>query len=200
MKKRLNLFNRKKRFDFFSAYANKVKQYGSVIGVILFIVFVFTIIQTISVRGQVQSLTKSKQKYLALLINDKDIEANTRYFKGKQTQLLKYEKDDARFLPYYSVLVSALSSSSQSATLDSIEIDKNRDATFIVKFKDYDGMVQFLKYVESEEFLNNFEALSMASLNLSRSSGSSTKVQSAVNKNYQLQFKGRFKEINDQPR
>lgn len=61
-------------------------------------------------------------------------------------------------------------------------------------------MVQFLKYVESEEFLNNFEALSMASLNLSRSSGSSTKVQSAVNKNYQLQFKGRFKEINDQPR
>jgi len=199
MKKRLNLFNRKKRFDFFSAYANKVKQYGSVIGVILFLVFVFTIIQTIAVRGQVQSLTKSKQKYLALLINDKDIEANTRYFKGKQTQLLKYEKDDANFLPYYSVLVSALSSSSQSATLDSIEIDKNRDATFIVKFKDYDGMVQFLKYVESEEFLINFEALSMASLNLSRSSGSTTKVQSAVNKNYQLQFKGRFKEINDQP-
>ena len=144
-------------------------------------------------------MTKSKQKYLALLINDKDIEANTRYFKGKQTQLLKYEKDDARFLPYYSVLVSALSSSSQSATLDSIEIDKNRDATFIVKFKDYDGMVQFLRYVESEEFLSNFEALSMASLNLSRSSGSTTKVQSAVNKNYQLQFKGRFKEINDQP-
>lgn len=199
MKKRLNLFNRKKRFDFFSAYANKVKQYGSVFGVILFLVFIFTIIQTIAVRGQVQSLTKSKQKYLALLINDKDIEANTRYFKGKQTQLLKYEKDDARFLPYYSVLVSALSSSSQSATLDSIEIDKNRDATFIVKFKDYDGMVQFLKYVESEEFLSNFEALSMASLNLSRSSGSTTKVQSAVNKNYQLQFKGRFKEINDQP-
>ena len=122
-----------------------------------------------------KSLTKSKQKYLALLINDKDIEANTRYFKGKQTQLLKYEKDDARFLPYYSVLVSALSSSSQSATLDSIEIDKNRDATFIVKFKDYDGMVQFLRYVESEEFLSNFEALSMASLNLSRSSGSTTK-------------------------
>ena len=199
MKKRLNLFNRKKRFDFFSAYANKVKQYGSIFGVILFLVFIFTIIQTIAVRGQVQSLTKSKQKYLALLINDKDIEANTRYFKGKQTQLLKYEKDDARFLPYYSVLVSALSSSSQSATLDSIEIDKNRDATFIVKFKDYDVMVQFLRYVESEEFLSNFEALSMASLNLSRSSGSTTKVQSAVNKNYQLQFKGRFKEINDQP-
>ena len=59
-------------------------------------------------------------------------------------------------------------------------------------------MVQFLKYVESEEFLDNFEALSMASLNLSRES-SGTKVQSALNKNYQLQFKGRFKEINDQP-
>ena len=198
MKKRLNLFNRKKRFDFFSAYANKVKRYGSVFGVIFFLLFVFIIIQTISVRGQVQTLTKKKQLYLALLINDKDIEANTRYFKGKQTQLLKYEKDDARFLPYYSVLVSALSSSSQSATLDSIEIDKNRDATFIVKFGDYDGMVQFLKYVESEEFLDNFEALSMASLNLSRES-SGTKVQSALNKNYQLQFKGRFKEINDQP-
>lgn len=151
------------------------------------------------VRGEMQSLSKKKQLYLALLINDKDIEANTRYFKGKQTQLLKYEKDDARFLPYYSVLVSALSTSSQSASLDSIEINKDRDATFIVKFKDYDGMVQFLKYVESDEFLNSFDALSMASLNLSRESGSTTKIQSALNKNYQLQFKGRFKELNDQP-
>ena len=200
MKRRLNLFNRKKRFDFFSDYANKIKKYGTGAGVILFLVFVFIIIQTISVRGQVLNLTKKKQLYLSLLMNDKDIEANTRYFKGKQTQLLTYEKDDARFLPYYSVLVSALSSSLQSATLDSIEIDKNRESTFIVKFKDYDGMVQFLRYVESPEFLNNFDALSMASLNLSRASGSSARVQSTVNKNYQLQFKGRFKEIHDQIR
>ncbi len=197
MKKRLNLFSRKKRFDTFAALALRIRKFGTAGGILLFVLFIFIIIQTVSLRSQLNENVKKKQLYLSLLAEEKDVEANVRYFKGKQTQLIGYEKNDARFVPYYTVLLQVLgSTSSQSATLDSIEIDKDRNTIFIVKFNEYEEMVLFLKSVESDAFLNNFESLSMASLNLSRErTVGSTKQQ---NRNYQLQFKGRFKEIKDE--
>lgn len=201
MKKRLNLLNRKKRFDAFASYALKIKRFGTVAGIALFFVFLYVVINTITLKNEISQLAKKKELYLSVLFNEKDVEANIRYFKGKQTQLLNYEKDDAHFVPYYQVLLNVLSSSaSQSARLDTIEIDKNRDTSFVVKCNEYNGMVAFLKYVESDEFLSNFETLSMASLNLSRESPDAIRGanQQKVNKNYQLQFKGRFKELIDE--
>lgn len=199
MKKRLNLFSRKKRFDSFALFAMQVKRIGTLAGIVLFGIFLFVIIQTFMLRSQLQDLTKKKELYLSVLSQEKDTEANIRYFKGKQTQLYNYEKDDARFVPYYSVLLKVLSlSSSHSATLDSIEIDKNRATSFIVKFSDYDSMVEFLKYVESDDFLNNFETLSMASLNLSREVAPNIRATQKTSRNYQLQFKGKFKELNNE--
>lgn len=200
MKKRLNLFSRKKRFNAFAAYAIQVKRIGTILGIILFAAFLYVIIQIFTLRTQLQDQAKKKELYLSVLSSEKDIEANIRFFKGKQTQLYNFEKDDARFAPYYLILRNVvLTSSSNSASLDTIEIDKNRDTNFVVKFQDYDATVQFLKYIESDEFLNNFESLSMASLNLSREVPGVSRARTAqkVNKNYQLQFKGRFKELND---
>lgn len=199
MKKRINLFSRKKRFDVFAAYASKIRFYGTVIGVFLFVIFMIVIYQIYTIQKDLRDLTKKKQLYLSVLLDEKDIEANIRYFKGKQTQLTTFEKDDAHFLPYYSVLVNVLKTSTNSATLDRVEIDKNRNTTFIVKFTDYDSMISFLKYVESPDFLDNFDALSMASLSLSRNTQNTEVSIVSQNKNYQLQFKGKFKQINDQP-
>ena len=142
-------------------------------------------------------LLKKKQLYLSLLMEEKDVEANIRFFKGKQTQLYTYEKDDARFAPYYSILLDMLNTSTDSATLDSIEIDKTRSTSFVIKFKDYETMISFLKYVESEEFLKNFDELSMASLSLNRDVVVVSTARYA-NKNFQLQFKGKFKELNEE--
>lgn len=200
MKKRINLFSRKKRFNAFAAVAAKVKKAGTIAGVLLFGVFIFVIIQTFSVRSQLQDLTKKKQLYLTVLSDEKDTEANIRYFKGKQTQLVNFEKDDARFVPYYSVLLGVLhTSSTQSAALDTVEIDHNRNTSFIVKFNDNKSMLSFLKYVESDEFLNNFESLSLESLSLSMEVKSDTANAYAKksSRNFQLQFEGKFKELND---
>lgn len=197
MKKRLNLLSHKKHFDWFGAYATFIKRMGTLAGIVLFILFFIIIIKIISVQKDSSDLMKKKQLYLSLLAEQKDAEANTRFFKGKLTQLNKYELDDARFVPYYTILVTAISSSTQSAVLDTVDIDKTRATTFMVKFKDYEGMISFLKYVESPDFLKNFDELSMASLNLSRTQQATSKDMGTTSKSYQLQFTGKFKSIND---
>jgi type II secretory pathway component PulL len=195
MKKRINLFTKKKRFNTFEAYAVKIRKYGSILGVLFFFLFITVMYQIFIIQREISQLSAQKKEYLSQLLNEKDIEANIRYFKGKQTQLISFEKDDARFLPYYSVLLNVLFTSTESAKLESIQIDKNRTTSFIIKFDDYNGMISFLKYVESSEFLEKFESLSMASLSLTRDPQQS---QSKTAMNYQLQFKGKFKEIKDE--
>lgn len=197
MKKRINLLSKKKHFSRVNDYAQKIKKFGAIFGVFFFILFFIVVIQTILYKNKVADLTKKKQLYLSLLVDQKDIEANTRFFKGKLTQLNKYAQDDAHFLPYYSVLLNAINLSSQSAMLDMIDISKTRSTTFVVKFNDYNGMVAFLKYVESPDFLKNFDDLSMASLNLSRELEGNSRGNSPLSKNYQLQFQGTFKQLND---
>ena len=197
MKKRINLLRKKKHFSRFVSIAHNIKQYGTLFGIVFFVLFVFVVFQTIVLHNESGDLIKKKQLYLSLLAEQKDIEANTRFFKGKLTQMGKFEADDARFVPYYNVLLNAIGSSSQSAVLDTVDIDKNRKTSFVVKFKDYEGMISFLKYVESDLFLKNFDELSMASLNLSREIASTNRVNTQLNKSYQLQFQGKFKLIND---
>lgn len=197
MKRRINLLNKKKHFSSFIGLDQQVRRYGTGIGVVFFLLFIFVIFQTVVIHNESADLTKKKALYLSLLSQQKDIEANTRFFKGKLTQLNKFETDDAQFVPYYTVLLTAINSSSQSAILDTVDIDKTRATSFTVKFKDYEGMVAFLKYVESENFLKNFDALSMASLNLSREIATANRTSTQLNRNYQLQFQGKFKPLHE---
>lgn len=196
MKKRINLFARKKRFNSFALYSIKIRKYGAVAGVLLFFIFIFFVYLMVDTQRKMSELTMKKQQYLTYLLNEKDTEASIRFFKGKQTQLTKFLGDDAQFVPYYAILRNALMDSTESAALDSVEIDKNRVTDFVVRFQDYESMVSFLKFVESNEFLRFFDELSMASLNLTRDADLLTKKTASV-KNYQLQFKGKFKAINE---
>ena len=194
MKRRINLLNKKKHFNRLFLLSERIKKWGTIFGVVLFAFFLVIIVKSLLIKQEEQQLLKKKELYLSFLSEEKDIEANTRFFKGKLTQLQTFEKDDAHFVPYYTLLVNTIDSSSQSASLYTVDIDKNRSTTFIVKFLNYEGMINFLKYIESSDFLMNFDALSMASLNLTRSKSSSFKEKTA-SKSYQLQFEGKFKQI-----
>jgi len=189
MKNRINLFRQKPQLDFLSLHAPQIKKFLTIFGIIIFVVFIFLVAQTIRLDLQLQDLGKKKEIYLKYLLIDKDTEANMRYFKSKQTQLNTFLKEDANFLPYYTVLKESLDQSSNSAILDTIVIDKDRATRFVVKFSNYDEMLAFLKYIESEDFLKNFTSLSLESFNLSQDFSSV--------KNYQLELKGVFKELKE---
>jgi|GEM_PF-1102185 len=195
MKKRINLFSRQKRNDFFSVYGQRIRYVGTIAGIAFFLLFLFVMFSLLRVKQSILSVNDKKKLQLTYLLENKDLEANTRYFKGKQTQLTKYLEDDANFVPYYSVLSDALKSSSQSANLDRITIDKNRETTFVIQFTQYESMLSFLKYIETDDFLGSFDELSLANFSLSKRDTAGTVIE---NKNkYQLQFKGKFKQTDE---
>jgi len=187
MKNRINLFKRKPQQDYISTNAPKFKRYLSGAGLLLFVFFLFIISQVVRLNTAQQNLLKQKETYLKYLLDEKDIDANMRYFKSKQTQVNTYLKEDANFLPYYQVLKDSLEKTSDSVILDTIEIDKGRNTRFVVKFNDSDEMLLFLKYIESEDFLKNFASLTLQSFNLNQ--------QQAKANRYQLELLGVFKEL-----
>lgn len=188
MKNRINLFKRKPQRDYISANAPKFKKYLTGAGVVLFIFFLFLIVQVFRLNSTQQDLLKKKETYLKYLLDEKDTEANMRYFKSKQTQVNTFLKEDANFLPYYQVLKKSLENTSDNVILDTIDIDKSRNTRFVVKFKNSDEMLSFLRYIESEDFLKNFLSLSLQSFTLNQ--------QQAKSGQYQLELQGVFKELN----
>ena len=188
MKNRINLFKRKPQQDYISVNAPKFKRYLTVAGLILFVFFLFLISQVVRLNRSQQELIKKKETYLKYLLDEKDTEANIRYFKSKQTQLNTFVKDDANFLPYYAVLKKSLDDTGNNVILDTIEIDKSRNTRFIVKFKNSDEMLSFLRYVEAEDFLKNFISLTLQSFSLNQESRGTK---------YQLELRGVFKELKE---
>lgn len=187
MKSRINLFKQKPQLDFISINAPKFKSYLTGAGVFVFVLFLFLMNQVFMLDTQQQDLIKKKETYLKYLLDEKDIEANMRYFKSKQTQLNKFLKDDANFHPYYEVLVNSIGATNANASLDTIDIDKNRSTRFIVKFTNDAEMLKFLNNIESEEFLKNFVSLSLQNFTLNK--------QASKSNRYELELRGVFKEL-----
>lgn len=188
MKRRINLFSAKKQRSESVLFTEQSKFTGTVIGIILFVVFLlFTILQ-IQLSSQVAGLQDEKKILLEATLGDKNSEAKLSYFVKKKEQLKNYLKDDAEFLPYYNLLKDILAFSSESPILESMTIDKKKTTTFIVRFEEYAPAYEFLKYIESASFLDNFNELRLDSFSLTRDNTNSAQ-------GYQLRFHGKFKVI-----
>lgn len=111
------------------------------------------------------------------------------YLQDKYQNLMAFLKDDARSLPYYNLLNSALAKSTESATLKVFSISKNRDVVFTVSFGNIDSLLSFFRFIESDEFLKNFESVSLKSF--------SALGEGKTKENYELAFAGRFIELHE---
>lgn len=187
MKTRINLFRKKARRDYLSSHADKIKKILNVLGVGFFLLFILLIAQVIKLNTKQQVLFQKKSLYLKYLLEEKESEVNVRYFKSKQTQMNSFLKNDAHFLPYYTVLKKSLDDATIPPLLDTIDIDKDRNTRFIVKFNSYDEMLFFLKYVEDEIFLQHFNSLTLQTFTIDK--------QTIRGNRFELELKGQFKEL-----
>jgi len=189
MKNRINLFKRKPQADYISVNGPKIRKYLTGLGIVLFAIFLVLMSQVVRLNKEQQDGLKKKETYLRYLLDEKNIEANIRYFKSKQAQVDAFLKEDAQFVPYYEVLKKSLGeTTNDKATLEVIDIDKDRNTRFVVKFNNTDEMLLFLRYVENEEFLKNFQSLTLQSFSLNQ--------QLKKGSSYQLELRGVFKELN----
>jgi hypothetical protein len=68
-------------------------------------------------------------------------------------------------------------------------ISKNRDVAFTVAFGDINSLLSFFRFIESDEFLKNFESVSLKSF--------SALGEGKTKENYELAFTGRFIELHE---
>lgn len=187
MKNRINLFQKRQHDDSW-IFSEQTKLYSTVIGVVLFICFITFIWLQIQLQGTYSQLQENKKQLLQAMIDNRDVEAKINYFSAKNDQLKAYLKDDADFLPYYNLLKDILAFSSESPILESMTLDKSKSTEFVVRFVQYQPAYEFLRFIESDQFLSNFTELKLNSFSLTQDSSNSEQ-------GYQLRFRGKFKII-----
>lgn len=185
-KKRINLFGKANGKSINAIVAEKTVRYATFVGICFFAVFLILSIMNIIQKSKIQALQEEQVKYLTFIKENKNSETDTAYFLLKKEQLKKFMKDDAQFLPYYTIIQDSLNTSSNAATIQKMLIDKTKKTEFNISFNDYDAMNVFIKYIESDKFLKNFESLTLENFSLNKSG-----------KGYEIDFTGKFKELND---
>ncbi len=154
------------------------------------LIFIFVLYRQ---SQSIQDLINQKQTLLLALNNSKDQGAKLVFVAKKVKAYNQFLLDDARFLPYYNLLIGALKNSSESsggtasASLSSFSIDKNRTSTFTLSFSSVPDMLNSFQYIESPAFLQNFRQLSLSGLNLGANLSDNT-----------LSFSGKFIKLNSE--
>lgn len=189
-KKRINLLGKNKSSKLSQVLLDKVVFYTTIIGIILFIAFLGLSAMNLMQKNKIQAALREKESLENFLNVNKTTDTDTAYFLAKKEQLKSFLQNDSQFIPYYTILSDSLSTASDSASVENLLIDNSRKTQFEIIFDDYDSVFKYVKYIESGDFLSNFENLTLIEFKL---------VQAGVNKtkSYQLNFEGKFKKLDN---
>jgi len=188
-KNRINLLINREDYQRYENIFERFKLSAAILTVILSIIFIYFYISVKNKFNTYEKMNMQKQNYLLLLTNRRADEAKINYIEKKYSDLKKFMRDDASSVNYYEILSDSIKNSSESAKLKSLQVDKTRNTNFIITFSVFDKMMSFLKFAESDIFLNNFESISLKNLVIAGNTpGGNTE-------NYELSFVGKFAPI-----
>lgn len=156
--------------------------------IIFFVILIPSFIIVAQQNNQLNGLLEEKKSLLEYLNQNKEVEAEFVYFRNKESQLNGIINQDVNFLPYYNLLTDSLKQASPSPLLDAIVITKDRTVNFTLRFSDTNSITSFLRFAESDKFLNNFSQLVISQFGIELKKGSS---------NYQLLLLGKFNPIDE---
>lgn len=145
------------------------------------------------IAQKINTLTTEKNNLLESTKSQNHNEAAVVYLNNKLSLANKFLDSDTKFIPYYNLLLSNLNSGSDSASLQEFAIDNSRTTTFKVQFKSKEEMLNYLKYAESDSFLNNFSLLSLTGISLSPHQSDLGNTSTG----YTLSFQGKFNALNE---
>lgn len=185
MRQYINLFTKKKQQQPIPVMAQRMRMYGIIFLLLSLVMLGVTIgyyIIMLDERSQVQERLERTQ---ALLNPNDEIMGSIVYFINKKSQLDNYEQDDIEFPYYYRTLRDTLSQAETPITLKTMTLTRDRSTSFSIEFQDIASAKTLMAFIESDEFLNKFEALSMSSFSVGASLDESDF--------YTLRFSGRFK-------
>ena len=183
-KNRINLLISREDYRKFENYFEWLKLSVTLLTVILFVIFISFYLVLRNKFNIYEKMNLQKKTYLQQLTERKDDEAKINYIQKKYTDFKTFLKEDASSLPYYQLLSDAIKNSSESATLKSFQVNKDRESSFTITFTVFETLRDFLKIAESQTFIKNFENISLKNFVVI---GDKEK-----NENYELSFSGKF--------
>lgn len=188
---RINLFQKTEEYKRIARIFSGVRVVFGFVLTLLLAIFVAFFSYTQSQQKILSDLVREHNKLQRQIITTKADEAELLYFSQKEKQLRDILKEDVQFLPYYNRVLSAVKNfpNSSGAKLSAIDLNKNREVLFTVKFDTYEAFVDFLTYVESEQFLSYFTDLKITNFYLTRD---------RAQRNYALDFTGKFQPITNE--
>lgn len=156
-------------------------------GIVIAVVVGFIIFAKLQRKRQYDSLLLAKANFIKDSLSRSDIETKAIFINDKASAVQGFRAEDINFLPYYRVLKRYMPIASDSAAIELISFDNQKNAKFVVNFTNYDIFLDFLKSIETENFLSIFDNLKLDSFTASEFEG-------VV---YQLSFSGKFKPVNE---
>ena len=137
MKKRINLFSKKKQEEPIPTLSMTVRSYGLLF---LCICAALAVIAGAYYFYQLQTLTKLQTDVdsLATLSRQSDkIQGNIVFFINKKEQLKTFLKDDNHFEEYYQLLQDTLAESKTDAAILSMDLTLTKETNFVISLKDF---------------------------------------------------------------
>lgn len=184
-KHRLNLLVTKEDYRKYEIIFNRIKIFSLLTSIFLFTYAVIVYFNFYQKKVRIENLLKEKTEIMAKISSKNQDVSKLSALINRYQFLVKNMNEDANFVPYYSLLISSLSESTNSAKIKMFKINKQRDIEFTIGFEKFNELMNFFKLIESKKFLDNFEVLSLKNFNLI--------TDSLLIQNYELVFNGRFK-------
>lgn len=189
IKKSINLLETKSEYykleDKFRVFRHITVVFSSIFFVIC-LIFAFFLIQS---NDRIAKAADIKKDLLKTLESKQKDEKNLLLLSKKLSQYRTFVAEDAKFIPYYNLLLGTIQSASSAGQLADFSIDKLRHVAFKLKFDSFEQLASSFKFIESNGFLQNFQQLSLANFFGINRPG--------LNNAYELSFQGIFKEINE---
>lgn len=186
MRRRIDLFNKKKQKQPIPSHAVTLRNYGILV---MLVSMIFSIGAGIFYYLQTQDLVQVRSEIRSIesfISQSDDIQGNIVYFITKKDQLNEYQANDTQFRDYYLLLTNIVDQSDTDSQLTQMTLNKEYETSFIIAIPEFDEGESLLSFVESEEFLQYFESLTMNSFTV----GSGDKLE--------LRFRGKFIQQNDE--
>ncbi|MDO8609997.1 MAG: hypothetical protein Q7R95_05580 [bacterium] len=189
-KTKLNLLTNREDYQKLERYFTLLRTFSIILPIIFFILLAIYFAIVLTQVKTIETLNSNKKIIVEALASKEKEQASLIIINKKYQVLKEYIQDDAQSLPYYNLLTTAINTSSESGSLKSFIIEKNRNTSFTVSFNDFSELLNFFKFVESKKFLKNFEKVSLKSF--SASGGLANQVNSLKKEVYDLSFSATF--------
>lgn len=189
MKKSINLLIRRHSYEYREKVFSRMRIAIVAIGCLCVLSLVTIYSLKTNVNIQKQKLLSKKEEYLSELLTKKDIEKKVSLLDEKSATLVNILNNDVDFLEYYHFLQSHLPLSTGSAQLSQMQFDNKRKVSFTLNFSRFNDFYQTLQNFEKDQFLDNFDAVSLGSFVVS---------PEASNESFKIVFNGSLKNIKNE--